>query len=270
MSLKVLSQFFSELKTNSIANKNSFKFPVSFFILEILVILYKEGYILKFYTENDRFVRVYLKYINGKHIITNYSLVSKSSRRVFMKNYEIFHNFSFLDTVIISTPGGLKTNKDLEFLPLFEQNKGNKGLSIFIFNKYLNEFPFKIRKIKLNYSLINIFQNRFSFFIFLDSNFSILYYHNFFQYLNFNFFDKKDLLYFSSLFNTNKVLNMNQPLNLILSLFNNYLLFNEFSLLYSFDFFKLKQFLNLIRINVYTKLKNSFDLEKKKKSFFFF
>jgi len=95
-------------------------YPVSKVCLEILNILYKEGYIRGFkksYVNKKLFVKVLLKYdLEGNPIIKKISRVSKPGCRVYSSIKSIWKIKSGLGVFILSTPKGILTDSDARIL----------------------------------------------------------------------------------------------------------------------------------------------------------
>ncbi|XBT18557.1 MAG: uS8 family ribosomal protein [Candidatus Shikimatogenerans sp. Tder] len=103
---------------NAINIKNKYIFfPYIKYIIKILFILKKEGYIYNFIIINNIFfykrkIKIYLKYINNISVINKIKLISKSSRRVYVKykNIPIIKNNYGIS--ILSTSKDILTNKN--------------------------------------------------------------------------------------------------------------------------------------------------------------
>ncbi|WXB47358.1 MAG: 30S ribosomal protein S8 [Candidatus Shikimatogenerans sp. Tmey] len=87
------------------------------YIIKILFILKKEGYIYNFIIINNmllykRKIKIYLKYINNISVINKIKLISKSSRHIYVKNKNIPIIKNNYGISILSTSKGILTNKN--------------------------------------------------------------------------------------------------------------------------------------------------------------
>lgn len=77
-----------------------------------LKILWREGFIIGYqkYKKNPSFIKIFLKYNNGKPVINNIKLITKPGRRVYCNIRQIWKINSYENNCIIfSTNAGLKT-----------------------------------------------------------------------------------------------------------------------------------------------------------------
>ena len=76
-----------------------------------LKILWDEGYIVGYKESNiDRkFIKIFLKYVNGKPVINNIKLITRPGRRIYYSIKQIWKIDSNKNFIIFSTTHGLKT-----------------------------------------------------------------------------------------------------------------------------------------------------------------
>jgi len=87
-----LSNFFSKIKNGYLAKKNKTTQHKSKQIIKILNIFLKEG-IIKSYTfdkKNQNIINIYFKYKNNQPVICQIKRISKPSKRVYIKNKDLF------------------------------------------------------------------------------------------------------------------------------------------------------------------------------------
>ena len=87
-----LSNFFSKIKNGYLAKKNKIIQFKSKQVINILNILIKEGLIksYKISKKNKNIIYIYFKYKNNKPIIQQIIKISKPSRRIYVKNKDLF------------------------------------------------------------------------------------------------------------------------------------------------------------------------------------
>lgn len=93
--------------------------PTSKLCLQVLKILYNEGYIRGFSLKNTKplTIEVFLKYTAiGIPVINKIQRISKPSRKFYIKIKPLWNLKSGLGIFIISTPQGLMTDTDAKFL----------------------------------------------------------------------------------------------------------------------------------------------------------
>ena len=94
--------------------------PVPKVCLQILNLLYKEGYIRGFkkvYINKKLHIKVLLKYdLEGNPVIKKISRVSKRGRRIYTSIKSVWKIISGLGTFILSTPKGILTDNDARIL----------------------------------------------------------------------------------------------------------------------------------------------------------
>ena len=88
-----LSNFFSKIKNGYLAKKNKINQFKSKQIINILNVLIKEGLIRSYRISKKKknIIYIYLKYKNKKPTIQQIIRISKPSRRIYIKNKELFH-----------------------------------------------------------------------------------------------------------------------------------------------------------------------------------
>ena len=108
-----IAQLIIELKNGNNARKASVSFPYSKFRESVLETLKKAGYVSSISKKGKKVIKtleVELIYKEGTPKITDVKLVSKRSRRIYVKSDEahpVRHGFG---SMIISTPSGILTD----------------------------------------------------------------------------------------------------------------------------------------------------------------
>jgi small subunit ribosomal protein S8 len=113
-----LSNFFSKIKNGYLAKKNKTTQYKSKQIIKILNILIKEG-LIKSYTfckKNKNIINIYYKYNNNK-IIYQIIRISKPSKRIYIKNKDLF-KIKKKGLYILSTSYGIITDLEAKKLNL--------------------------------------------------------------------------------------------------------------------------------------------------------
>ena len=105
-----LSNFFSKIKNGYLAKKNKTNQFKSKQIINILNILLKEGLIRSYQIskKNKNIIYIYFKYKDEKPIIKQIIRISKPSRRIYIKNKDLFH-MKKKGIYLISTSLGILT-----------------------------------------------------------------------------------------------------------------------------------------------------------------
>jgi len=114
--MRNLSFLFSAIKGGYLYRKNLIKLKSNLFFINILILLYNEGYINGFFVENQT-VTIFLKYYYNKPLLISFKNISKTSHRQYYqikKINKIFKN-GLSDTLIISSNQGLLTSKESIF-----------------------------------------------------------------------------------------------------------------------------------------------------------
>jgi small subunit ribosomal protein S8 len=113
------SNFFSKIKNGYLIKKYKITQNKSKQIIKILNIFLKEGLIrsYNFCNKNKKIINIYLKYKNKKSIIIQIIRISKPSKRIYIKNKELF-NKKKKGFYIISTSFGIITDLEAKKLNL--------------------------------------------------------------------------------------------------------------------------------------------------------
>lgn len=82
-------KLFSEIKNGFLAKKTKIIQQYSKKSIEILDILYRDGFIKKYKIETN-YIIIYLKYKEKKSIITNIKYISKNNKNIYIKKKKIF------------------------------------------------------------------------------------------------------------------------------------------------------------------------------------
>lgn len=112
-----ISSLISTIKNGVLNNKLNLIISYNYVILEIIKLLYVEGYIINYKivkVENNTYISYILKKNNGSFLIHEIKRVSKPSQKVYLSINELTHLYSFCKgdtTYIISTPSGVYTGK---------------------------------------------------------------------------------------------------------------------------------------------------------------
>lgn len=111
--MKNLTSVFSLIKVGYNAKKILITLPSNKFILNVLTLLYKEGYIAGFFVlPKINKVQVFLKYFENFSVLKNVLYISKSTNRQYKRNYELRRVFNKGEFFVISSSKGLKTHLD--------------------------------------------------------------------------------------------------------------------------------------------------------------
>ena len=104
---------FSAIQNASAASKKSLIYPQDSFCVQILRVLYKEGYISGFrvVSLNDKKIEIFLKYIDGKPALNKIRPVSKPGRRVFVPVDALWKLETSVLTFLVSTSKGVLSDK---------------------------------------------------------------------------------------------------------------------------------------------------------------
>ena len=106
-----LSNFFSKIKNGSLAKKYKITQYKSKQIINILNIFIKEGLIKSYQIskKNENIIYIYLKYNKNKSVIQQIIKISKPSKRIYIKNKELF-KIKKRGIYILSTSYGIITD----------------------------------------------------------------------------------------------------------------------------------------------------------------
>lgn len=108
-----MANFISSIKNSFLSNKKNVIVLYSKINISILKVIKSEGYILDFVicSVNDKkHINIELKYYNNISVINNIKIVSKSSRRVYIKNKNITSVSGGFGLSILSTSMGIMSN----------------------------------------------------------------------------------------------------------------------------------------------------------------
>jgi small subunit ribosomal protein S8 len=111
----LIADTFTMIRNAMMAKKESLDVPSSGIMKSILGILKKEDYIENYKPIEDKrqgILRIYLKYINKKSVITNIKRVSKPGLRIYVKRDKIPYVLRGRGLAIISTSKGILTDRD--------------------------------------------------------------------------------------------------------------------------------------------------------------
>jgi small subunit ribosomal protein S8 len=105
-----ISDMITRIRNAAQASKESVDIPASKVKMDIADILMREGYIKGYKVIEDGkqgLIRVNLKYLNARHVITGIQRVSKPGRRVYKKADDIQQVRKGLGISIVSTSKGI-------------------------------------------------------------------------------------------------------------------------------------------------------------------
>ena len=105
-----IADMITRIRNGAQASKESVDIPASKVKMDIADILMREGYIKGYKVIEDGkqgLIRVNLKYLNARHVITGIERVSKPGRRVYKKADEIQQVRKGLGISIVSTSKGI-------------------------------------------------------------------------------------------------------------------------------------------------------------------
>lgn len=122
------SVFMSRFNNSVIRRTKSFFVPVSKFSRELLSLLYREGYIFSY--SFDPVKNSFIVYPNHKVVTFKFVLISKSSRKLAFRSFQVKKNLNSGKFFILKTCFGLQFSDTARF------NKVG-GQPIFILNYFL-------------------------------------------------------------------------------------------------------------------------------------
>lgn len=104
---------YTRIRNGIVAKKKSILHPKKVFLFQILKILYKEGYISGFRIskENNNMIEIFLKYSNGKAVLSKVLSVSKPGRRIYISKKTLWKLKVSSFTLILSTPFGILSDQ---------------------------------------------------------------------------------------------------------------------------------------------------------------
>jgi small subunit ribosomal protein S8 len=108
-----IADLLTRIRNGKMASKEYVEVPISKIKAEILRILQAEGYINNYTTQDERTLRVYLKYSDeGESVITEITRISKPGCRVYRAKDELPKVLNGLGIAIVSTSKGVLTDRD--------------------------------------------------------------------------------------------------------------------------------------------------------------
>jgi small subunit ribosomal protein S8 len=113
-----ISDLLTRVRNASLAKLTRVAIPSSKLKLEVLRILKEEGYISD-YSISDKFhgvIKIYLKYNNGKAVITEINRVSRPGRRYYASVDKLPKALNGYGVTIVSTSKGVMSDKSAEKL----------------------------------------------------------------------------------------------------------------------------------------------------------
>ncbi|MDD5196508.1 MAG: 30S ribosomal protein S8 [Candidatus Omnitrophota bacterium] len=111
----LIADCFTIIRNAIMTKKDSVDVPASNTIKSIMDILKKESYVDNFKLIEDKkqgLVRIYLKYIAGKSAIRNIKRISRPGLRLYVRHKKVPVVLRGKGLAIISTSGGIMTDKD--------------------------------------------------------------------------------------------------------------------------------------------------------------
>jgi small subunit ribosomal protein S8 len=108
----LISKIILKLKNAISLNKKFIFLPKNDFCINLLYLLYSEGFILGFYlTNSKKKIKIFLKTeSNGSSIIKNVKLISTPSNNHYLKYSHLTKLTNGIGIIILSTPYGLFTS----------------------------------------------------------------------------------------------------------------------------------------------------------------
>ena len=110
-----IADFLTRLRNAAIARQRRVDVPASNLKKAIAKILYEQHYIDKYSelnTDSQGTIRIYLRYYNGRPVLTGLKRVSVPGRRVYAGATEMPRVLNGLGVAIVSTNKGVMTDKD--------------------------------------------------------------------------------------------------------------------------------------------------------------
>ena len=110
--MHLISKIILKLKNAISLNKKFIFLPKNYFCINLLYLLYSEGFILSFYlTDSKKRIKVFLKTeSNGSSIIKNIKLISTPSNNHYLKYSHLTKLTNGIGIIVLSTPYGLFTS----------------------------------------------------------------------------------------------------------------------------------------------------------------
>jgi len=110
--MHLISKIILKLKNAISLNKKFIFLPKNDFCINLIYLLYSEGFILSFYlTNSKKRIKIFLKTeSNGSSIIKNIKLISTSSNNNYLKYNHLTKLTNGVGIIVLSTPYGLFTS----------------------------------------------------------------------------------------------------------------------------------------------------------------
>ena len=110
--MHLISKIILKLKNAISLNKKFIFLPKNDFCINLIYLLYSEGFILSFYlTNSKKKIKVFLKNeSNGSSIIKNIKLISTPSNNHYLKYSHLTKLTNGIGIIVLSTPYGLFTS----------------------------------------------------------------------------------------------------------------------------------------------------------------
>lgn len=107
-----IADLLTRIRNGNTAGKIFVDAPFSKIKMEIVRILKEEGFIKDYNTQDERTLRIYLKYTeNGKRVISEIKRISKPGCRVYCSKDDLPKILNGLGIAIVSTSKGVLTDK---------------------------------------------------------------------------------------------------------------------------------------------------------------
>jgi small subunit ribosomal protein S8 len=101
----------TRIRNGQLAKKEFVFLPNNKLCVQILAIMYKEGYIKHYSFKNENTLQVWLKYFNSNSIIKNISFFSTGKKSTFLSLSQLWKLDSDLKLYILSTNKGFLSGK---------------------------------------------------------------------------------------------------------------------------------------------------------------
>lgn len=108
-----IADMLTRIRNAQMAHHDSVEFPASRIKMDILRILKEEGYIKDFRVRRagpQRQVKVWLKYVEKKPVLSGLKRVSKPGRRIYVGKHEIPKVLNGVGVAVLSTSQGVLTD----------------------------------------------------------------------------------------------------------------------------------------------------------------
>jgi small subunit ribosomal protein S8 len=108
-----IADLLTRIRNGNMAGKTFVEAPYSKIKAEIVRILKTEGYIKGYTQQDERTLRIYLKYVDqGERVITEITRISKPGCRVYCSKNDLPKVLNGLGIAIISTSKGVLTDRE--------------------------------------------------------------------------------------------------------------------------------------------------------------